>query len=102
RVATPILATDVADLLWRALETELTGILHCVGGEHIDRVTLARRAVEHFDLDPDLLRVGPPPEPPSERIPVDTRLDATRTAERLGTELPDVTRLLEGLACATT
>jgi dTDP-4-dehydrorhamnose reductase len=102
RHATPILATDAAELIWRALETELTGILHCVGSEHIDRVTLARRAVDHFDLDPDLLLVGPPPAPPDERIPVDTRLDGTRTAERLGTELPDVTRLLEGLACATT
>lgn len=102
RVATPILATDAAELIWRALDTELTGILHCVGSEHIDRVTLARRSVEHFDLDPDLLKVGPPPQPPGERIPVDTRLDATRSAERLHTDLPDVTRLLEGLACATT
>lgn len=102
RLATPVLATDAAELVWRALESEVTGILHCVGSEHIDRVTLARRAVEHFDLDPELLRTGPPPDPPAERIPVDTRLDGTRTAERLDTDLPDVTRLLEGLACATT
>jgi dTDP-4-dehydrorhamnose reductase len=102
RLATPVLATDAAELIWRALESELTGILHCVGSEHIDRVSLARRAVAHFGLDPELLKVGPPPEPPRERIPVDTRLDATRTAQRLGAELPDVTRLLEGLACALT
>jgi dTDP-4-dehydrorhamnose reductase len=102
RVATPVLATDAGELIWRALEREVTGILHCVGCEHIDRVTLARRAVEHFGLDPELLRVGPPPEPPSERIPVDTRLDATCTAERLDVELPRVNELLEGLAWATT
>jgi dTDP-4-dehydrorhamnose reductase len=102
RVATPILATDAAELIARALDTEATGILHCVGSEHIDRVSLARRAVGRFNLDPDLLRVGPPSEPPAERIPVDTRLDGARTAERLGTALPDIDRLLEGLACATT
>jgi dTDP-4-dehydrorhamnose reductase len=98
RVATPVLATDAGELIWRALEREVTGTLHCVGCEHIDRVTLARRAVSHFGLDPERLRVGPPPEPPAERIPVDTRLDATRTAELLDVELPRVTDLLEGLA----
>jgi dTDP-4-dehydrorhamnose reductase len=102
RVATPVLATDAGELIWRALEREVTGTLHCVGAEHIDRVTLARRAAEHFGLDRALLRVGPPPEAPSERIPVDTRLDAARTAALLGVELPRVTDLLEGLACATT
>lgn len=102
RVATPVLATDAGELIWRALEREVTGTLHCVGSEHIDRVALARRAVEAFDLDPALLRVGAPPEPPAERIPVDTRLDATRTAEVLDVELPDVSKLLEGLAWAST
>ena len=102
RLATPVLATDAGELIWRALDRAVTGTLHCVGSEHIDRVTLARRAVEHFDLDPELLRVGPYEGPLRERIPTDTRLDATRTAARLDAELPDVTTLLEGLACATT
>jgi dTDP-4-dehydrorhamnose reductase len=101
RVATPVLATDAGELIWRALERGVTGTLHCVGSEHIDRVALARRAVEAFDLDGELLKVGPPPSPPAERIPVDTRLDGARTAERLGTALPDIDRLLEGLAWAT-
>ena len=48
-----------------------------------------------------LLKVGPPP-PPAERVPYDTRLDATQTAKRLDVELPDVSRLLEGLAWAST
>jgi hypothetical protein len=71
-------------------------------------VTLARRAVAAFDLDPDLLAVGPPPEPPAERIPYDTRLDARVTAERLGVTLPDLDTLLarlreqiESAACTT-
>jgi dTDP-4-dehydrorhamnose reductase len=102
RVATPVLATDAGELIWRAIEREVTGTLHCVGSEHIDRVTLARRAVDAFDLDRELLKVGPPPAPPAERIPVDTRLDAARTAELLDVQLPDVNKLLEGLAWAST
>lgn len=101
RLATPVLATDAAELIWRALDVQATGILHCVGSEHIDRVALARRAVEAYGLDPDRLHVGPPPAQ-TERIPYDTRLDATRTAQRLGVELPDVDALLKGLAWAST
>lgn len=101
RIATPVLATHAADLIWRAIEREATGVLHCVGGEHIDRVSLARRAVDAYGLDPELLEVGAPPAQ-SERIPYDTRLDATETARRLDVELPDVKALLEGLAWAST
>ena len=74
------------------LEREVTGILHCCGGEHVDRVGLARRAVDAFGLDPDLLDVGPPPvgAVPAERVPRDTRLDAAATAAALDVELPDL------------
>jgi dTDP-4-dehydrorhamnose reductase len=91
-LATPTLATDAAELVWRALERGVTGVLHCCGGEHADRVGLARRAVEAFDLDPDLLDVGPPPPGavPREPVPRDTRLDATATAAALDVRLPDL------------
>ncbi len=90
-LATPTLATDAGELVWRALEHEVTGILHCCGGEHADRVGLARRAVAAFGLDPDLLDVGAPPaEALPARVPRDTRLDATATAALLGVELPDL------------
>jgi dTDP-4-dehydrorhamnose reductase len=108
-VATPTLASAAAALIRRALERGTTGVLHCVGGEHADRVTLARRAAVAFGLDPGLVRTGPPPAPPAAAIPYDTRLDATRTAARLGIALPDLdTQLaqlrheLEEAACATT
>jgi dTDP-4-dehydrorhamnose reductase len=94
-IATPILATDAAELILRALEREALGTLHCVGSEHIDRVTLARRAVTAFGLDEDLLSVGPPEE--TMNAPYDTSLDATRTAETLGVTLPSVNDLLAGL-----
>jgi dTDP-4-dehydrorhamnose reductase len=94
-IATPILATDAGELIYAALERNATGILHCVGSEHIDRVSLARRAVTTFGLDESLLSIGPPQE--RMNAPYDTSLDATRTAATLGVTLPDVGALLAGL-----
>ena len=37
-LATPTLATDAGELIWRALERGAHGVLHCCGGEHVDRV----------------------------------------------------------------
>ena len=94
--ATPTLATDAAELILRALERDTGGILHCCGGEHADRIGLARRAVEVFELDEELLDVGPP-DPgalPPGGAPYDTRLDAARTACLLDAELPDLTTML--------
>jgi dTDP-4-dehydrorhamnose reductase len=98
-VATPTLATHAAEMIWRALERGTTGILHCVGGEHADRIELARRAVSAFDLDPTLLEVGPPNSAalPDGRVPFDTRLDAGVTAAELGVELPGLDRMLADL-----
>jgi dTDP-4-dehydrorhamnose reductase len=97
--ATPTLATDAADMMWRALDRGVTGVLHCCGGEHADRVGLARRAVEAFELDGALLAVGPPPESalPPGGAPFDTRLDAAYTAGALGVELPDLDTMLSRL-----
>ena len=94
--ATPTLATDAGELIWRALERDVGGILHCCGGEHADRLGLARRATEVFELDVDLLDVGPPDAGavPSGGAPFDTRLDAKMTARALDTELPDLTTML--------
>jgi dTDP-4-dehydrorhamnose reductase len=93
-LATPTLASDAAELVWRVLERELTGILHCCGGEHVDRVGLARRAIEVFELDADLLDVAPPPALGPEPVPCDTRLDADLTARLLDVELPGLNEML--------
>jgi dTDP-4-dehydrorhamnose reductase len=97
--ATPTLATDAAELIWRALERGATGILHCCGGEHTDRLSLARRAARAFGLDAELVACGPPPAGAlgSEPIPRDTRLDATATAARLEVDLPDLEAMLTRL-----
>jgi dTDP-4-dehydrorhamnose reductase len=101
RLATPTLASDAARLVGRALDMDLGGILHLCGGEHVDRVTLAHRAVAAFGLDEARLRVEPPPRGISGagsaatgRVPVDTRLDARVSAERLDTTLPDLAAML--------
>jgi dTDP-4-dehydrorhamnose reductase len=98
-LATPTLATDAAELIWRALELGVTGTLHCCGAEHAHRVELARRAVAAFELDPDLLDVGPAPPAQSMggTVPRDTRLDASATAARLGVTLPDLDGALHRL-----
>jgi dTDP-4-dehydrorhamnose reductase len=95
-LATPTLATDAAELVWLALTRGVTGILHCCGGEHADRVGLAQRAIEVFELDPDLLDVVPPPDEvvAAGGVPRDTRLDAGATARTLGVELPDLGTML--------
>jgi dTDP-4-dehydrorhamnose reductase len=98
-IATPTLATDVADMVHRAIEQGVTGTLHCCGGEPIHRVELARRAVAAFGLDEALLQTGPP-DPAAlaaGAIPHDTSLDATYTAKALGVELRGVDSLLSEL-----
>jgi dTDP-4-dehydrorhamnose reductase len=99
RLATPTLATDAAELIWLAIERDVSGILHCCGGEHADRVELARRAVVAFGLEKELLDVRPPPPEAlaGGAIPCDTRLDARITAQRLGAELPDLDTTLARL-----
>jgi dTDP-4-dehydrorhamnose reductase len=99
RLATPTLATDAAELVWRALERDAGGILHCCGGEHCDRVGLARRAVQAFELDPELLDVASAPAEvlSAGPVPRDTRLDATDTAARLDADLPNLDTTLARL-----
>ena len=77
-VATPTLASDAADLIRRIAEGGHRGIFHCCGGESVDRRTLARRTVDVFGLDGDLLDFGPPPRQPWP-VPYDTSLDASAT-----------------------
>ena len=58
---------------------------------------LARRAIQVFELDRDLLDVGPAAgrrRSPAGGIPRDTRLDAAATARALGVELPDLRTML--------
>jgi dTDP-4-dehydrorhamnose reductase len=95
--ATPSLASHSARLVLHLCERRLSGVYHCVGGEATTRMELARAAAEAFDLDPALLRSGPPdPDAlPPAPVPYDTSLDARATAAALGVSLPPVRQLLE-------
>ncbi|HKA05165.1 MAG TPA: sugar nucleotide-binding protein [Acidimicrobiales bacterium] len=91
-IATPTLASDGAELMWRIIEQDRRGIFHCCGGETVGRRQLAELAAGVFELDPSLLRFGPPPPgavPPGP-VPYDTSLSATVTAAALDVELPSV------------
>ena len=85
-VATPSLASDSAERIWRIVEWELDGVFHCCGAEHVTRHELAVAAAEAFDLDASLIRRGPPDPAglPGAPVPYDTSLTATATATALG------------------
>jgi dTDP-4-dehydrorhamnose reductase len=95
-IATPSLASDCAELMWRIIERDQQGIFHCCGGEAIGRRALAELAAEVFALDPSLVRSGPPPAGADSAMPVpyDTSLTAPATSRALGVTLPSVRDLL--------
>ena len=103
-LATPTLATHAGEMIWRALERETTGILHCCGSEHADRVTLARRAAEACGFDPELVETAPPPPEaiPAGGAPFDTRLDNQATLAALDMAPAGLDSLFAEMACAST
>ena len=88
-------------LVWRALEREVTGVLHCCGGEHADRVGLAaarRRSVRA--RSGDLLDVGPAPPRAvgGERVPARHRASTrARPPHGSAVELADLDGMLARL-----
>lgn len=48
--ATPILATDLADILERAWQEDLSGTFHIAGAERISPLQFAQRLADQFDL----------------------------------------------------
>ncbi len=93
-IATPSLASDCAELMWRIIDRDQRGIFHCCGGEAIGRRALAELAAEVFELDPELVRSGPPVDEAGIDVPYDTSLTARATSVALGVELPSVRDLL--------
>ena len=88
-IATPSLASQCGELMWRMAEREeATGVFHCCGADATTRMELARLACDVFELDPDLLRSAQPPESamPGAPIPFDTSLSVRRTADLLDHE----------------
>jgi dTDP-4-dehydrorhamnose reductase len=98
-VASPVLASTAAELIWRIVERRLGGTFHCCGGEAVTRRELSPRSADGFELDPELLDFGPPDEAalPAGPVPYDTSLTGPATERALDTRLPRVDALLSGL-----
>lgn len=99
-VATPVLASDAAALMHRALACGADGVLHLVGAEPVTRRDLALLACEVFGLDAGLLRFVPPPPAAVGDVPVpyDTSLATARTRAVLVAGPPSLLDTLRGLA----
>ncbi|MCA9024765.1 MAG: sugar nucleotide-binding protein [Planctomycetaceae bacterium] len=50
RHGTPILATDLADILLRAIDENLTGLHHVGSAERVNPLQFAQRLADHFEL----------------------------------------------------
>lgn len=96
-VATPSLASESAEMILAIGARRLTGVFHCCGADGIGRMDLARLACDVFDLDPDLVRSGPPDPAamPGAPIPYDTTITSPRTGELLDRNPTPVSQLLE-------
>lgn len=93
-VASPCLGSMCGEIMRAMLVEQASGIAHCCGSQAVTRRELATATVEVFELDPNLLLFGPPPETAPMPIPYNTALDATETARRLDYDLPTVRELL--------
>ena len=96
------LASEIGEMIVRIVERDGRGIYHCCGGESMTRLELARATASAFELDADLIRVGPvdPAEASNMRgipIPRDTSLDATYTAGQLAYRPPNAAEALAKL-----
>jgi dTDP-4-dehydrorhamnose reductase len=82
--------------VWRIIDRDRQGVFHCCGGEAVGRRQLARLAADVFELDPELLRSGPPgpDDVPPIRVPYNTSLTAPVTRAALDVELLSVRELL--------
>ena len=95
-VATPSLASDSADQILEIGRRRLDGVFHCCGRDAIGRMELAELACDVFELEPTLLRSGPPDPAamPGAPIPYDTSIVAPRTSLLLQREPVGVRDLL--------
>lgn len=96
RHATPILATDLAEIIARANEEELTGPLHAAGAERLSHATFLRMLAEQFGLPvPAAEPIAELAAPASGFGRGETSLRTGRAKNTLNLAMP---RLMDGLA----
>lgn len=94
RHATPILATDLAALIHRALQTEMCGLLHIGGAERTSPFRFAAELALAGNFAGRLVRLPLAPPPARPRVD-ETSLNTHRIRRELATSLP---LLRDGLA----
>jgi len=95
--ATPSLALECGEIMLQIGEQRADGVFHCSGADAVTRRELAELTCQVFDLDPGLLRYGPP-DPDSQMaapVPFDSSLTTPRTNRILGREATPARTLLE-------
>jgi dTDP-4-dehydrorhamnose reductase len=87
----PVLANDVAEILFALLDQKLTGVYHIVGSERVSKCEFARRVASTFGFDPR--QVVPTLLADAKlkaRRPQDTSLNTGKICGALGRPMPDV------------
>lgn len=92
RHASPILATDLAELLYQAWQQKLQGTLHLAGAE---RTSPARFAAELASVLGLAWQPGSIAVAPADRVRSETALIAHRARQALGSAMPMLTEGLE-------
>ena len=95
RHATPILATDLADVLKRALQKQLTGIYHVAGAERVNPAQFVQQLAAEFGLPlPQSPTIHSLSERPTGFGAGETSLQTKKIRKALGIPMP---MLAEGL-----
>jgi dTDP-4-dehydrorhamnose reductase len=97
KVTSPSLAAEIGAQIERVVLRNAVGTFHLVGDEAIDRMGLAKKVCEVFNLDEGLLRES---EPPVDQlfpaaVPVDSSLGNEKTKMVLGIESQPLSRILQ-------
>ncbi len=87
----PLLANDLAAILFAMLRRELTGLYHVVGSERITKFEFARRVAATFGFDPARIRPCQVKDMnlKAER-PLDVSLNTEKISRALGRSMPNV------------
>ncbi len=97
KMTSPSLAAEIGAQIERVILRGAVGTFHLVGDEAIDRMGLAKKVCDVFNLDEALLRES---EPPADQlfpaaVPVDSSLGNEKTKKALGIEPQPLRKILE-------
>mgnify|MGYP000243404512 CR=1 FL=1 len=97
KVTSPSLAAEIGAQIERVVLRNAVGTFHLVGDEAIDRMGLAKKVCEVFNLDEGLLRESDPPTNQlfPAAVPADSSLGNEKTKKALGIDPQPLRRILE-------